>query len=116
MKQGQDSSKNDTREAGAPAKKMAAKGGDQPVQKMAPAKADPLFKPKELGRPYDRRDGVLKVTGGAKYSAEHNLPKTAWAVAVGSPVAKGRLREVDIRLAEAVPGVVRVLTPFNAPK
>ncbi|RYG83223.1 hypothetical protein EON77_06990, partial [bacterium] len=69
--QGKDQGKNDTREAGAPAKKMPTKGGDQPVQKMAPAKADPLFKPNELGRPYDRRDGVLKVTGRAKYSAEH---------------------------------------------
>ncbi|RYG35419.1 xanthine dehydrogenase family protein molybdopterin-binding subunit [bacterium] len=89
---------------------------NQGPKKEAPQKKDPLFEVKETGAPKDRRDGVAKVTGGAKFSAEHNLPDIAHAVLVESPIAKGTLRSIDIRAAEALPGVLKVYTPFNVPK
>ncbi|RYG46150.1 xanthine dehydrogenase family protein molybdopterin-binding subunit, partial [bacterium] len=85
-------------------------------KKEAPKKKDPLFEAKESGAPRDRRDGVAKVTGKAKFSAENNLPNIAHAVLLGSPVAKGTLRSIDTRAADALPGVLKVYTPFNVPK
>lgn len=69
-----------------------------------------------VGEPMDRVDGRLKVTGGARYAAEYALPNLVHAVLVTSTIAKGRIRAMDTSAAERVAGVVKVLTPFNAPK
>ena len=69
-----------------------------------------------LGAPIDRVDGRLKVTGGARYAAEYALANLAHAVMITSTIAKGRVRAIDTSAAERVPGVIKVLTPFNAPK
>ncbi|UOQ71636.1 xanthine dehydrogenase family protein molybdopterin-binding subunit [Hymenobacter cellulosilyticus] len=71
---------------------------------------------KQIGAGMDRVDGRLKVTGGAKYSAEYELPNMAYAVLVGSTVTKGRLTSVDTKAAERAPGVLAVITHFNSPK
>lgn len=84
--------------------------------KDPPKKKDPLFEAKESGKPKDRRDGREKVTGTAKFSAEYNPPNVAHAVLLEAPVAKGTLRGMDIRAAQALPGVLKVFTPFNVPK
>jgi len=64
-----------------------------------------------------RVDGRLKVTGRAKYSAEYNSVKgLTYAVMVGSTITKGTLKAVDTKKAENAPGVLAVLTYFNAPK
>ena len=68
------------------------------------------------GKPMDRVDGRLKVTGGARYSAEMPVTNAAYGVLVMSTVAKGHVAAMDTRAAESVPGVLLVLTPFNAPK
>ena len=80
-----------------------------------PVKRDPLLETKEIGKPHDRRSGREKVTGQARFSAENNPKGVVYAVLCGSPVAKGRLKGVDTRAAEAILGVLRVLTPFNGP-
>ena len=69
-----------------------------------------------LGKPMDRVDGRLKVTGGARYSAEMPVTNVAYAVLVMSTIAGGQVAAMDTREAEALPGVHLVLTPFNAPK
>ncbi|UOQ52398.1 xanthine dehydrogenase family protein molybdopterin-binding subunit [Hymenobacter cellulosivorans] len=71
---------------------------------------------KQIGAGMDRVDGHLKVTGGAKYSAEYELPNMTYAVLVGSTVAKGRLTSIDTKAAERAPGVLAVITHFNSPK
>ena len=71
---------------------------------------------KSVGQELDRVDGRLKVTGAARYSAEVRLKNLAHAVVVGSTIARGRVREIDISRAERVPGVLAVLTHWNAPK
>src|SRR4051812_21674662 len=65
---------------------------------------------------FDRVDGRLKVTGRAKYSAEYNAKGQTYGVLVGSTIAKGTLKSVDIKKAQGAPGVLTVLTYFNAPK
>ncbi|MFC6996126.1 xanthine dehydrogenase family protein molybdopterin-binding subunit [Rufibacter roseus] len=69
-----------------------------------------------IGKPMDRVDGRVKVTGAAKYSAEIELPNMAHGVLVGSTIAKGRIKNIDTKAAERAPGVLAVLHYQNAPK
>lgn len=67
-----------------------------------------------LGKGTTRVDGVAKVTGKAKYTAEFQVPHAAYGFVVLSTVAKGRITAIDTREAEQAAGVVRVLTHLNA--
>jgi len=70
-----------------------------------------------VGKPLDRVDGPLKVTGGAVYAYEvAQGPKTAYGYVVQASIGKGRIRSIDSRVAEQMPGVVLVLTHLNAPE
>ena len=69
-----------------------------------------------VGKPMDRVDGRLKVTGGAKYAAEFPLPNIAHAVILTSSIAKGRVAKMDTSAADSAPGVIKILTPMNAPR
>ncbi|MDR6975891.1 xanthine dehydrogenase YagR molybdenum-binding subunit [Streptomyces sp. 3330] len=69
-----------------------------------------------VGAPAERREGREKVTGTARYAAEHHLPGRLFARPVPAPVARGRVTEVDDGAALAQPGVVAVLTHRNAPR
>jgi xanthine dehydrogenase YagR molybdenum-binding subunit len=63
-----------------------------------------------------RVEGREKVTGSARYAFEHPVDGVAYAVAVGSSVARGRIRAVDDTEALAHPGVLHVLHHANAPR
>ncbi|RYC66589.1 xanthine dehydrogenase family protein molybdopterin-binding subunit [Spirosoma sordidisoli] len=65
--------------------------------------------------PIDRIDGRMKVTGGAKYFADFELPNTAYCVIVGSEIAKGAIASLDTQKAQGAPGVVGVFTHQNMP-
>ena len=69
-----------------------------------------------VGAPLDRVDGRLKVTGGARYSAEMPVANAVHAVMITSTIARGKVARMDISSAEKAPGVLAVLTPANAPK
>src|SRR5258708_3317792 len=70
-----------------------------------------------IGRPLDRVDGRLKVTGGARYAYEVlQGPATTYGYVVQASIGKGRIKSIDTRAAERAPGVVLVLTHQNAPK
>jgi xanthine dehydrogenase YagR molybdenum-binding subunit len=73
-----------------------------------------------LPQPDHRYDGVAKVTGTAKYAAEFKQPfakkDMVYAFIVQSTIANGTVKAMDTKEAERAPGVVAVLTPFNAPK
>ncbi|MGH2717974.1 MAG: xanthine dehydrogenase family protein molybdopterin-binding subunit [Actinomycetota bacterium] len=56
-----------------------------------------------------------KVTGAARYSYEHPLDELAYAAPVTSTIARGEIAEVDVAGALALPGVLTVITPDNAP-
>jgi xanthine dehydrogenase YagR molybdenum-binding subunit len=69
-----------------------------------------------LGTPLNRVDGRLKVTGGAKYSGEYKVPNLAYGVLVPATITNGSVTAMDTKAAESAPGVLAVITPFNAPK
>jgi xanthine dehydrogenase YagR molybdenum-binding subunit len=69
-----------------------------------------------IGASMDRVDGRLKVTGGARYAAEFQLPNVAYAVLITSSIAKGRVLSMDTSAADSTTGVLKILTPANAPK
>jgi len=68
-----------------------------------------------IGQPVTRRDGVLKVTGAAKYAADHHPPGMLYAVLAVSTIARGRVAHLDVAAAKAHPAVVEVITPANRP-
>jgi len=78
---------------------------------------DPLRESRDyLGRPLNRVDGPLKVSGSAPFTAEFALEGMAHAVVVCSRIAHGRIAAMDTRAAETAPGVVGVMTHRNAPR
>jgi xanthine dehydrogenase YagR molybdenum-binding subunit len=67
-----------------------------------------------VGKPLDRVDGPLKVTGRAPYAAEYaGFGEAAYGYPVPATLAKGRIAEIDTDLAERQPGVIAVLTWRN---
>ncbi len=68
-----------------------------------------------FGQPIDRVDGPLKVTGQARYAGEFHVPGLLYGSVVNSSIARGRILSIDSSAAEAVPGVVLVLTHQNRP-
>lgn len=69
-----------------------------------------------IGDPLTRVDGRLKVTGGAKYAVEYELPDMAYGVLVTSTIAKGRIKTIETTAAEEAPGVLAIITHVNSPK
>jgi xanthine dehydrogenase YagR molybdenum-binding subunit len=69
-----------------------------------------------FGAPLPRQDGVAKVTGAARYAADHRGEGMLHGVLVGANVPAGRLRAVDAAAASDVPGVTHVLTHRDLPK
>jgi xanthine dehydrogenase YagR molybdenum-binding subunit len=69
-----------------------------------------------IGQPLTRRDGILKVTGGARYAADNHPPGMLYAVLAVSGIARGRVAFLDLAAAKAHPGVVEIMTPANTPK
>src|SRR5712671_1182041 len=68
-----------------------------------------------VGKPLDRVDGRLKVTGGARYAYEMQQNNVLYGFVVEASIGKGTIRSIDTRAAEEAPGVVLVLTHQNAP-
>jgi xanthine dehydrogenase YagR molybdenum-binding subunit len=67
-----------------------------------------------IGQPLNRTDGIAKVTGAARYAAEHPLPGMTHAVMVTSTIPSGRVVGIDTRAADEVPGVLFIMTHENA--
>jgi xanthine dehydrogenase YagR molybdenum-binding subunit len=68
-----------------------------------------------VGKPLDRVDGRLKVTGGARYAYEMQQD-ALYGFVVEASIGKGTIRSIDTSAAEKAPGVVLVLTHRNAPE
>src|SRR5437879_2864795 len=68
-----------------------------------------------IGQKLTRRDGVLKVTGAARYAADNHPPGMLHAVLAASSIARGRVTFLDVEAAKRHPGVVDVMTPANKP-
>lgn len=69
-----------------------------------------------IGKPTNRIDGPLKVTGQAQYSSDYHLPGMLFAVPVGATIASGKVISVDISDAQKMPGVKAVYYRENFDK
>ena len=69
-----------------------------------------------IGQPVTRREGVLKVTGTARYAADNHPPGMLFAVMAVSSIARGRVTGLDVAAAKVHPGVVEVMTSANVPQ
>lgn len=63
-----------------------------------------------IGQPAPLVDGIEKVTGRARYTADLADGETLTGRILRAPVAHGRITRLDVSEARAVPGVVAVVT------
>ncbi|MET3435873.1 aldehyde oxidoreductase molybdenum-binding subunit PaoC [Sphingomonas sp. 1185] len=83
-----------------------------------PAGANPIDRMAVVGRAHDRIDGPKKVSGTAPYAYEHHAeaPNAAYGWIIGSAIAKGRIRSMNLDDARAAPGVLGIATAADAGK
>ena len=60
-----------------------------------------------------RVDAPLKVTGQARYGADHTFPGLTYGYLVLSTIAHGRIEAMDVTATKSAPGVIAVYTPFD---
>ncbi|HEY2990739.1 MAG TPA: xanthine dehydrogenase family protein molybdopterin-binding subunit [Candidatus Binatia bacterium] len=65
---------------------------------------------KVIGRPLIREDGLGKVDGSARYTADVIRPGTLWGKVLRSPLSHGRILHIDASRAKALAGVKAVIT------
>jgi CO/xanthine dehydrogenase Mo-binding subunit len=63
-----------------------------------------------IGASVPRVDGAEKVTGKARYAGDLVVPGMIEGKFLRSPYAHARILSIDTRQAEALPGVVAVIT------
>jgi len=68
-----------------------------------------------LGQPMDRVDGLLKVTGQARYAGEYPDQGLLYGSVVSSTITSGRVLRIDASAALALPGVIDVMDHGNRP-
>ena len=83
-----------------------------------PATTNPIDQLKVVGKAVSRIDGPLKTTGTAPYAYERHdvVANQAYGYVVGSAIAKGRIKSIDLGAAKAAPGVLAIVTADNAGK
>lgn len=67
-----------------------------------------------VGVSIPRVDAADKVTGRAVYTADIHLPNMAHGKILGSPIAHGRIKRVDVSKARELEGVLAVITGADA--
>ncbi|HSX91635.1 MAG TPA: xanthine dehydrogenase family protein molybdopterin-binding subunit [Hydrogenophaga sp.] len=78
--------------------------------------AEPGTGPVAKGDPVPRVDARAKLTGAARYAAEHAAPDLVHGVVVNSAIARGRITALHLDDALAVPGVLEILSHRNRPR
>jgi len=68
-----------------------------------------------VGKSIPRIDAADKVTGRALYTADIALPNMIHGKILGSPIAHGRIRRIDVSKAKTLPGVLAVITGADVP-
>ena len=72
--------------------------------------------PRAIGTAVVRLDGPAKVSGTAEYAFEHPVDRPLYLHPVQATIARGRISAMYTSEAQAVDGVVDVLTVFDAPR
>ena len=68
-----------------------------------------------LGKRIPKPDAINRVTGRMVYADDMTLPGVLAGKILGSPVAHGRIRRLDVSKAAKLPGVRAVVTAQDAP-
>lgn len=87
--------------------------GTKPPTK--PGRNDDIGRYETVGRSIPRLDAADKATGKAKYTADYYFPGMLYGRILGSTIAHGRIKRIDTSKAEALPGVVCVITGKDVP-
>lgn len=69
-----------------------------------------------VGQRVTRKDGIEKVTGRLKFVTDIKLPGMLHAKILRSPYAHAKVKSIDTREAERLPGVKAVITFNDVPK
>ena len=85
-----------------PTKKMMM---NEPVETLFSKTASNL-----VGKPINRVDGSLKVSGQAPYSAEIYRENQVYGVLVSAKIAKGQIKNIDSSALDDIPGIIKVVT------
>ncbi len=80
-----------------------------------PVTTNPIDQLKVVGKPIHRIDGELKTTGKAMYAYEWHDPNMPYVYGypVGSTIAKGRIKTMNVDAAKRAPGVLAVVTTLD---
>jgi CO/xanthine dehydrogenase Mo-binding subunit len=70
---------------------------------------------KHLGKDFVPPDVMGKVTGKAKYAEDYRVDGMVYARMYTSPMAHGRVTNIDTSVAEAMEGVIGILTADDVP-
>ncbi|HIK08569.1 MAG TPA: xanthine dehydrogenase family protein molybdopterin-binding subunit [Trichormus sp. M33_DOE_039] len=70
---------------------------------------------KIIGKPLNRIDGNLKVTGKAQYTSDFPIEKLTYGAIFQSAIAKGKVISIDTNPALAAPGVLDIITYDQTP-
>ncbi len=68
---------------------------------------------KVIGTRVVKLDALEKVTGAVRYLPDLEAPGMAWGKILRTPLPHARIRRIDTRKAEALPGVLGVITGYN---
>ena len=68
-----------------------------------------------IGQRTIRPDGTEKVTGSAQYAADFTMPGMVWGKVLRSPHAHALIKKIDTSKAEAMKGVLAVMTGDDLP-
>jgi xanthine dehydrogenase YagR molybdenum-binding subunit len=71
--------------------------------------------PRAIGTAVTRLDGPAKVTGAAPYAFEHHVEEPLYLHPVQATIARGRITAMYTSAAQAIDGVVDVITVFDSP-
>jgi 4-hydroxybenzoyl-CoA reductase subunit alpha len=83
--------------------------------KESPFPSYDLDKFETVGRSSPRVDAAAKVSGQAKYTADHYFENMLYGKILHSPIPHGLIKKIDTRKAETLPGVKLVLTEKDVP-
>lgn len=64
---------------------------------------------KFIGSPTPRLEGPEKVSGKAIYAGDVSLPGMLWCKVLRSPIAYGRIKQIDVSHALSLPGVAAII-------
>ncbi|WP_367111397.1 molybdopterin cofactor-binding domain-containing protein [uncultured Psychrobacter sp.] len=81
---------------------------DKPVETLFDKTASNL-----VGKPLNRVEGSLKVSGQAHYSAEIDVDNKVYGVLVGATIVKGKVENIDSDSVADIPGIIKVVTDLK---